>query len=915
MNMTLKRPLVSTIIPVYNVEIYLRDTLESVIRQDVGFMANVEIILVNDGSSDNSDAICREYRDKYPDNIRYIEQKNAGVSAARNSGLAVSKGVYVHFLDSDDLISSNAYSSLLKLINEHENEIDFAALNIEFFEARLGGHPLNYKFTSNRVINVDKEPEAIILHMATCLIRRRAIEHTFDPSIKISEDMKFLSALLLKKKRYGIVSDAQYYYRKRKADNSAINSALKDPSYYLVTPYEVYRQVLDEWTEEEGIHPYAQWVIMYDLQWRLRQKSQKVLSRDDEENYKKTIWKLLTTIDDSIIVAQRHLTVAYKEYVLKIKHGDKITKQLQKDWPTLYRSLSPRLQVEFIDYDAGSDRLIIECSILEGSDTRKIDVEINGKPCKKQPIDVVYRKNTFLGEVVYSGQAFTISVPVASENKDIAFYMEGSRTRLQILAKRQSNLPNIRYGYRAFPGVLISHSGDRLALRRWSVLSHIAHEMRWDIRLLLSLKLQFAAKNLRDIVRSTLKSQIGLKEIAYPFLLPIVSAARNCLTIGYRLLYYCTKPFAKKNLWLISDRLIAAGDNGEVLYKYVKQQNNPAINAYFVIAKKSPDYMRLKKQGARVLDGHSLRYRILFLHASKIISSHADDYVINPFSYRVHFLNDLFKFDYVFLQHGIILNDLSSWLNRYNKNIRLFITSTQQEYNSILDYSYYYTKEKVLLSGLPRYDLLENNPQSKLILAPTWRHNLVVDVPVVKGRRAYSPDFKNSEYCRFYDRLMNDPRLHRALKAHSMTAELYLHPSFEAQIADFRQNDLFRIKDFPYDYRTAFREGSILVSDYSSVVFDFAYLRKPVVYAQFDHDTFYDKHLHDRGYMDDERDGFGPVAKTYEQAITDIIEIVSSGCVMQKKYKKRASKFFTWHDKDNTKRVYDAIVALDEYEK
>lgn len=73
----------SVIIPIYNTGDYLRQTLDSVINQTVGFTDNIQLILVNDGSTDSSGAICEEYRNRYPGNIVYVNQANAGVSAAR----------------------------------------------------------------------------------------------------------------------------------------------------------------------------------------------------------------------------------------------------------------------------------------------------------------------------------------------------------------------------------------------------------------------------------------------------------------------------------------------------------------------------------------------------------------------------------------------------------------------------------------------------------------------------------------------------------------------------------------------------------------------------------------------------------------------------------------------------------------
>lgn len=99
----MKEGLISIVVPVYNVERYLEDCLESLLRQTY---QNIEIILVNDGSTDGSGGICRKYAQKDP-RIVLVEQENAGLSAARNSGLKVAQGEFVLFVDSDDLIPAD----------------------------------------------------------------------------------------------------------------------------------------------------------------------------------------------------------------------------------------------------------------------------------------------------------------------------------------------------------------------------------------------------------------------------------------------------------------------------------------------------------------------------------------------------------------------------------------------------------------------------------------------------------------------------------------------------------------------------------------------------------------------------------------------------------------------------------------
>ena len=90
----------SVIIPAYNAEQYLKDAIDSVINQTIAF-DNIELIIVNDGSNDNSDEICQKLKDKYP-NIVYVKQDNKGASNARNKGLSLATGEYVCFLDADD---------------------------------------------------------------------------------------------------------------------------------------------------------------------------------------------------------------------------------------------------------------------------------------------------------------------------------------------------------------------------------------------------------------------------------------------------------------------------------------------------------------------------------------------------------------------------------------------------------------------------------------------------------------------------------------------------------------------------------------------------------------------------------------------------------------------------------------------
>ena len=119
-----KRCLVSIIIPVYNVKEYLKECVESCITQSYD---NIEIVLVDDGSTDGSGKICDEFSSKY-ERIKCIHKKNGGLSDARNYGIENSSGDYVMFVDSDDLISNNIVEELLTLIVDNRADVSVCGI-------------------------------------------------------------------------------------------------------------------------------------------------------------------------------------------------------------------------------------------------------------------------------------------------------------------------------------------------------------------------------------------------------------------------------------------------------------------------------------------------------------------------------------------------------------------------------------------------------------------------------------------------------------------------------------------------------------------------------------------------------------------------------------------------------------------
>lgn len=876
----------SIVIPIYNVEEYLEETILSVINQTIGFEKNIQMILINDGSPDNSEEICLKYKELFPNNIVYVKQKNGGVSSARNKGLEYVEGEYVNFLDSDDFWPLDACAKVYKFFSKNKAKIDVVACMMEFFEARTGlSHPLNKKFRKgNRIIDINLEPKSIQMHNSSCFIKSEAVDLKFNEKLKYAEDSLFVNEIIMRKEKYGVMKNVHYLYRKRYSETSAIDTSKLKPAYYNSTLENFHDEILKKCRErKETIIPYIQYVIMYDIQWRIKEKvPHNVLERKEIKKYREHIKKLLKNISDEIILDQENIWKEHKIYALNLKHGYNILKKATYDDGEFYFRESPVysfdnrafLKINVINIFEDKYEIAGQINCCLEPNEYNIYYSIDGKEKLLKLDDSTKYVKKCLDGILYTHRYFKINDKLSKKDiKDIKFFIRYKREakyQLQLgftIFGRLSSKKRLHY---VRNGYMLYKKKESIIIRKKNIFKCLFLELYFYMQLIFHLKYK---------------------------------------QLIYRSLYHLCKPFHHKPIWLISDRTGVANDNGMHLFKYMTSLKQKEASVYFVVNKKSKDFKMMQEYG-KVLPYGSLKYKIYFLMANKIISSQADSWVTNPFGKANTYYRDLYRYDFVFLQHGIIKDNLSSWLNYYDKNIKLFVTSVEDEWASVLNSEYGYDKNIVKLTGLPRYDNLNNEAKKQIAIMPTWRKSLSGRTIKNTGVRAYNEDFINSEYFNFYNTLINDKRLIKVMEDYNYKGIFVVHPSHMENHIDFQGNKIFDIVGGFADYQKIFRESKLLLSDFSSVPFDFAYLYKPVVYTHFDKDTFFENHLYTEGYFSYEKNGFGPVVYNYEDTIKQLIAFIKNDCIMEQKYIKRVDKFYKFHDRNNCKRVYSEIKKM-----
>ena len=351
------------------------------------------------------------------------------------------------------------------------------------------------------------------------------------------------------------------------------------------------------------------------------------------------------------------------------------------------------------------------------------------------------------------------------------------------------------------------------------------------------------------------------------------------------------------HLWLICESEKEARDNGYWFYRYLRERQ-PETDTVYAIRYDAQECARVACLGPVVNYG-SFRHWIYYLAAEVNISSQKYGKPNAAVCYLLEVVLGWLKNRRVFLQHGVTKDDLP-FLHEDKAKFWMFCCAAEPEYAFIKN-SFGYPAEAIQHVGFCRFDPLHDVEPDRdlLLIMPTWRMYL--------QRGGDRDAFLKSDYYLAWSGLLENGALAELLGRLHKQAVFVLHREMGAFEALF-QSSANCITVLPWqeaDISSLIREAGILITDYSSVYMDFAYMKKPLVYYQFDYETYRAGHL-PTGYFDYERDGFGPVCST-EQELLARLEPLLTGGEMPPEYRQRVERFYTLNDDKNCERTYLAI--------
>ena len=868
----------SIIIAVYNVDKYLRETINSVINQSIGFRDNVQLILVDDGSTDKSGEIISEFYEKYPENVVALTKSNGGQSSARNYGLKYATGKYVNFLDSDDYFSKNTLDVVYTFFEKHFDEVDIVAIPMILFERVNKPHRLNSKFKETRIVDLNVEPNTPQLSASSSFIKLNVMKnYSFDTKLANLEDALVINEILLDKKVYGLVNGVEYYYRQRSDNSSTVDLMQRKKEYYTNRLERFYLKLCDICLKYEGFIPkFIQYLFVYDLQWMLSVNKLDIFEDAQEKvDFWKKLNQVLDFIDLDCIIGNEFVNSNIESFFVYLKNKGQL--ELVED--SELRVVSEGYVVD----DFNSIRLWLD--IVELS---------NGFIYFSGNIESSFRSENLRIVLVRKSGDSTVCmdcVPIVYNDVNrgtLTFLDVEWKYRFSFDVKSRVSVDDefyfkIEYNGSSCDYSMIPHVSFR---DNCGLSTHSAFFVADDLIVLFKFNkfvvlpysylsmLRFEVSNIKQIVHD---KQAGYKE---------------AVLISF--LYFIIYPFYRnRRIWLYHDRPEFADDNARHLFEYSINKKD-GVSKYYVLNESSNDFNEMKKISKNILKFGSYKHKIYYLLSEKIISSYVNESFINPYYYKTPSLyNGLKTAKRYFLQHGVTKDNISEFIKKYDKNLSLIVTVSDHEHDSFLEPGYNYDENIIQTLGFPRFDKLEDERIKQILFVPTWRIELENETL-----------FVTSDYYKRLNSFLNNNKLHKILKENNYKFVFKPHPEIVKYIHLLNIPDYIEISESE-SYQELFKKSSLLITDYSSVFFDFAYIKKPVIYYQ-NNDYHYKE-----GYFNYENMGFGQIVHDEHELIKLIKQYIENDCMIEDKYVERINDFFKYNDRNNSKRVYEWILNDD----
>ncbi len=862
---------ISVVIPVYNCEKHLEKCMNSLNQQTMS-SSDFQVVFINDGSKDKSDEICTRLQ-KSCSNVLYYKKENGGVSSARNKGLELAEGKYILFLDADDSISNNTLLDIYNFFEKNYNEVDLVTYTIDYLSetGKITTHKRYDVVNHTGIYDINSDPNLMQTTMNVCVKNVDAKDRIlFDESLTLGEDQLFIFSWISRKQKFGFVQEAVYTYFRHSGSASSIYN---DPYYCFDQYIGFFNKLLGVLKTPDGKpHPTAQAMVVYNLNWRIT--SDLLVTHADKELEAKqlsVIKEILKNIDENIIVSSIYVDPYHVECFMRLK-------ELDYDYAFNNASLSvfSRNQLWF-----SQPHTIVFDTVRVIDDRINISGFVKTGVIPYTELRLFYDDGTNnLQEIPMTDTLFSCYKAKGITNNfggfDIDVTLTGNNyIGFKILIGDTYISPSVFFSFKC----VVNNVRNVAACGKYVV--------NFD-------------KASRGI---TVKSASAAELKAVSNKADIATSKENKNAFIYRK----TAKFKRngKEIWLYCDR--------ENIFDNAYQQFihdfeiKDGVQRYYIIdkLKDKSKYFSFKHR-KYLVEFKSLKHRILFLNAKKVLTSFNSISIISPFgNLPLRWYYDIMDLDIIYLQHGVLHANLPFMYTKEKSNVDKVVISSEFERKNFCEI-YRFKESDLIYSGMPRFDTIDVTvpAKKKILFSPSWRKNLIGEY-VDNTRELFVDKFLDSPFYKEIHSFLNSKELAEILEEHDLTLDFKNHPIFR-DYDKYIKVDNQRINVTQEGINM--QDYLAMITDYSSVVFDFVYLSRPIIYFVPDYDQFRAGVTHGYHKLDlPLEEGFGDITLTSAELIESVRKLAENNFEAEPVYKKRMDDFFGERDTKHRDRLYELI--------
>lgn len=865
---------VSIIVPIFNTEKYLRGCIDSLLTQTMD-LKFIEILLIDDGSTDKSLEICEEYS-KYFESIKVYTQENSGCSAARNLGIKKAKGKYIMYLDSDDSLAPETLKCVTDFFDKHYDEVDLVCYYDQAYKEDKPLPPhMRYKYlTKTGVYDLTTTIFATQVRLNICVKNQFENNLYFDNSMNYQEDQKYCCQILKDKMKLGYCKEGKYHYNRN--ETSIVGT--QTYAYYMFEQSTKYFE--DLFSEFDVVPAYFQALYIHDISWKLTQHCLFPYHYQGQEfqNAINRIIRLLRRIDVKTIMNHPSVDYFHKFYFLQLRNKKEITLIAEPHDLNLVCGTKNIYKTKSVEIIVSKFRVYGEAFSILAYIKSPIYNFIDDLPEVYAKIQTDEGEQIMLMDLVLSSDSYYKAREIT--NRFWSFFFEGSLNGVKSISffvKIDGIIYDTHYYF--MPRTPFNQS-----IKRKEFIQNKIH-----------------VEVIGNVFYFTKKSKEFLDEINEK--LDQISG-ESSVSIRRKM----ARALSKKRIWLYYDCKGVAYDNG--YYQFCHDiKKNDGIERYYILNNEISFVEAYFSENLKkyVVQFGSEQHKRLLIACEKIITAFIEETNIYPFTVgEKKFYTDLFHFEVIYLQHGILHAHLPWKYTPERSEIDKIIVSSYFEKENFQQV-YHFREKDILPFGMPRFQYMKKTVKStkRILLAPSWRQYLIGENKSTGEWIPTKTRFLKSNFYLKIQEFLNHSKLHKMLEENDLYLDFKLHPIFKIYQDCF---ELISHRIVFADDTVKDEEYAIFVTDFSSFVFDFAYLEKPIVYFVPDYEEFLSG-MNQYRELDLPFDkAFGKLVLDVDAAVDELERIINRGMKVEEKFRERMKKFYIPMT-ENSEKIYQYLIG------